>query len=562
MLLGSGLVDTNSVGKLDGVTYTGTGSARFIRGDGSAIQMGEGADVLTNYGVIIGNSGRAVNLEGGNDTANIMAGSRIVGLVNGGADTDTLNYYKVGLSAAKRAQLAAGQTVNIGGTLYTSFEVVNAFAPSFSDLASAAHPGSAGPAWQFDNLSNSVAASSAALTLIDQVASAADVGAALAQLSPASYQGLGRMTMNMSFQTSALIDQRLIQGRFGLTGNDTGGAAAALAMFDSGLLDARGATMDRTLASLDAASGNGRDALSAVGWGRDALAYAPATKAPPLRAALDPDHGVFITSSLSTSREGARANASATRSTAANVVAGADWRLSDRLLVGAFGGYGLTNGDLDTLGSTTKISTRTVGGYGGYRAPAWYANVIGLYGWDRYDNSRAALGAVDGSRFDGSHYSVRGAVGTDLLVFGGFVVNPELSLQYTSVSTDGFTENGGITALSVGADRSESLRSSVGTRIAHDLQTTNGVLTPELRLAWLHEFRDGVRGIDANFVESTLPGVFTTLTGRGIRDRGVFGAGISGRFGAMTLVSLNYDAIVGGSDTVAHQVSARLKHSF
>lgn len=560
VLLQNGTPDTRSVGTLDGVTYTGTGSARFIRGDGSVIQMGEGNDVLTNYGTIIGNNGRAVNMEGGNDTVNIMPGSRIVGLVNGGAGTDTLNYYKVGLSDAKRAQLAAGQTVNIGGTLYTSFEVANAFAPSFSAFASSSKPGSAGPAWLFDNLSNSVAASADALTLIDSVASAADVGAALAQLSPASYQALGRMTLNTASQTGTLIDQRMMQSRFG-AGSDLGGAGAALAMADAGMFGAPGSTMERTLASLGA--WNTRDALAASGWGAnaDALAYAP-TKAPPLRAAVDPSFGVFVGSSLSNSREGARPDVSAFRSTTANVVAGADWRVSDSWVLGAFGGYALTSGDLDTLGSTTKITSRSIGGYGSYRAPWWYANVVGFYGWDGYDNRRVALGTANSSRFDGNHYTVRGAIGTDLRMLGGFVVTPEVSLQYTRVATDAFSETGGVTALSVAADRTESLRSSVGTRIAHDVQTSNGVLTPELRLAWLHEFKDGVRGLDANFVEPTLPGVFTTFTGQGIRDRGVFGTGVTGRLGQATLVSLGYDAIVGSSDAVTHLVTGRVKVSF
>ncbi|MCV4714184.1 hypothetical protein OFC05_29390, partial [Escherichia coli] len=65
--LQGGGVDTRSVGTLDGGTYTGTGSARFIRGDGSAIQTGEGNDVLKNYGTITGNTGRAINMEGGDD---------------------------------------------------------------------------------------------------------------------------------------------------------------------------------------------------------------------------------------------------------------------------------------------------------------------------------------------------------------------------------------------------------------------------------------------------------------------------------------------------------------
>jgi autotransporter-associated beta strand protein len=85
-----GETDGNSTGTLDGVAYTGTGSARFIRGDGSAIQMGEGDDTLTNTGTITGSNGRAVNLEGGADTLNHNAGT-ITGEINGGAGTDTLN---------------------------------------------------------------------------------------------------------------------------------------------------------------------------------------------------------------------------------------------------------------------------------------------------------------------------------------------------------------------------------------------------------------------------------------------------------------------------------------
>jgi len=86
----NGTVDTHSTGTLDGVTYTGEGLARFIRGDGAAIQMGEGDDVLTNTGTITGNTGRAVNMEGGDDTVNYNAGT-ITGSINGGAGSDTLN---------------------------------------------------------------------------------------------------------------------------------------------------------------------------------------------------------------------------------------------------------------------------------------------------------------------------------------------------------------------------------------------------------------------------------------------------------------------------------------
>ncbi|WP_435521769.1 hypothetical protein [Bradyrhizobium elkanii] len=88
-LLQNGTPDTGSVGTLNGVTYTGTGSIRFIRGDGAAIQTGEGADVLSNYGTIIGNTGRAISMEGGDDTLNLYGGSSITGRIDGGVGTDT-----------------------------------------------------------------------------------------------------------------------------------------------------------------------------------------------------------------------------------------------------------------------------------------------------------------------------------------------------------------------------------------------------------------------------------------------------------------------------------------
>ena len=90
-----GAADTSTVGTLDGVTYTAVdaGNARFIRGDGAAIQTGEGDDVLYNYGSIVGNSGRAINMEGGNDQLVFNTGSSVTGRIDGGAGIDTLGLY-------------------------------------------------------------------------------------------------------------------------------------------------------------------------------------------------------------------------------------------------------------------------------------------------------------------------------------------------------------------------------------------------------------------------------------------------------------------------------------
>lgn len=565
VLLNTGAADPNSVGTLNGVTYTGTGNARFIRGDGSAIQMGEGNDTLTNHGTIIGNTGRAINLEGGNDTLNIMKGSRIAGLVDGGAGTDTLNYNKVGLGAANRAALMAGQTVNIGGTLYTSFEVVNANAPSFSALAGA---NARGIAALFDNLPLN-ATGLGVVDMLDRVASSGDVGAALSQLTPGAYQSLGRIGMNNVQQTTSLVGQHLTQNRLNGLGTDVSGLGNAMAMFDGGMFD-RSFGGDRALAAVMAFPGSAGSSLAEAGWGTgatdasssNAMAYAPINKAPALRPiALTADHGFFVTSGASFAREGARADAPGFKANTVNVLAGYDQRITSNIVAGVFGGYAFTRGETDGIGSNARIGTGTIGGYGTYQAPTWFATLMGLYGFSDYTTSRIALGSSNDAKFNGDHYAIRGTVGTDIRV-SGWVVTPEIGLQYMRVMTDGFTERGSAAALVVGSDSAESLRSSVGARFAYDVAYNGGILTPELRFAWLHEFSDGIRGINASFADTTLPGSFVTSTASGIRDRGVLGAGLSGKLAPLTVLSVNYDAIVGGSDAVTHQVMGRIKHAF
>ncbi|MDX6765906.1 MAG: PEP-CTERM sorting domain-containing protein [Candidatus Methylacidiphilales bacterium] len=109
-----GETDANSVGTLDGVAYSGNGSARFIRGDGAAIQTGEGNDAITNYGTITGNSGRAISMEGGNDTLTVSGGSAVInGAVNGGTGSDTLNFSP-----------GAGNTFN-ATSAFSNFEQIN-----------------------------------------------------------------------------------------------------------------------------------------------------------------------------------------------------------------------------------------------------------------------------------------------------------------------------------------------------------------------------------------------------------------------------------------------------
>ena len=125
VMLQNGAADPGAVGTLDGVTYTtaDAGNARFLQGDGAAIQTGEGVDTLANYGTITGNvSGRAINLEGGDDALTLYTGSTVTGRIDGGAGSDTLT-----LALDNRATTGAAATTgnNSGVTTGTLANVIN-----------------------------------------------------------------------------------------------------------------------------------------------------------------------------------------------------------------------------------------------------------------------------------------------------------------------------------------------------------------------------------------------------------------------------------------------------
>lgn len=82
----------------DTITNSDRGVIRGA-GTGATIQMGDGNDTLVNSGSIISEIGKAIDMEGGDDTVSLYGGgglgtptSRVVGDISGGAGTNTLNF--------------------------------------------------------------------------------------------------------------------------------------------------------------------------------------------------------------------------------------------------------------------------------------------------------------------------------------------------------------------------------------------------------------------------------------------------------------------------------------
>ena len=103
--------------------------------EGAAIQMGDGADTLSNAGSIIGDNGLAVDLGDGDDVMHVLGGdASISGDVSGGAGTNTLDFdpgadkgfsYNGALSNFASVEIKSGVVTLAGASTYAGATLVS-----------------------------------------------------------------------------------------------------------------------------------------------------------------------------------------------------------------------------------------------------------------------------------------------------------------------------------------------------------------------------------------------------------------------------------------------------
>lgn len=537
----NGLFDPNSSGTLDGVTYTGTGSARFIRGDGSAIQTGEGNDVLDNRGTIIGSNGRAVNLEGGDDTMIVRAGSRISGLVNGGAHAtgDTLELHINGLTEEKRVLLEAGQTVTVGGITFTNFESVSGNSTSVSYASFSESSTTAGVADVLDNAGPG--ATEATLALLDRVDASSDPDAAMSELTPISYESVANILLNNALFRGSQINSRLDDVREGGPRFDLAGVRVWDGKFDLGLQ-----RTERLLAD--------------IGQSRARMADLPQAVLPPQPALPEERWGAFLNGNAFFAEQGATAELQESDYFTAALTGGMDYRFTENFTAGFFAGYAHTDADLDAQGSTSEINTVSGGAYATFAWDDWFIDGVVGYGHSFIENDRRALGTSNTSSPESDSIQVQGRFGRDFLIHG-WTLTPSLGLSYTHVTVEEFTEDGPA-ALRLEEDVVDSFRSQLGGSIARRIPASWGAITPQVRAFWVHEYLNDRRDIRASFVDTALPGTFNTPTANADRDFGVFGAGLTAEIGTQWTLHLDYDVEAGREEFLAHQVQGGVRFEF
>ncbi|CAK0744097.1 hypothetical protein WCLP8_1450001 [uncultured Gammaproteobacteria bacterium] len=156
---------------------------------------------------------------------------------------------------------------------------------------------------------------------------------------------------------------------------------------------------------------------------------------------------------------------------------------------------------------------------------------------------------------------MRSEAGYPVQVGSRFTATPYLNLTYSNLSTNAYNESGGDARTNYSSTSSDSFKTGLGARVSTPVKLESGAtLTPELSLAWSHEFMDD-QTKTAGSIAVLNDAPQTTLGGKTSRDAALIGVGMTFANQGNLSLSGNYDAEV-KSDYVGHTGRLQVRYAF
>ncbi|WP_162258305.1 autotransporter domain-containing protein, partial [Frateuria sp. Soil773] len=178
--------------------------------------------------------------------------------------------------------------------------------------------------------------------------------------------------------------------------------------------------------------------------------------------------------------------------TTSGISIGADKRLSPAFALGAGLGYGHDASDVGHKGSRSTADSYNVAAYASYRpSESTYLDGLVGYQWLSFDarryvtaNGNRVNGSRDGKQWFGSLSAGYEHRGEHLLL------SPYGRLDMASATLDGYTEHGdAVYALHYDEQKVKTTTGSLGMRLNYPLKRDFGMLSPQLRVEYRHDFQ-------------------------------------------------------------------------
>ena len=225
---------------------------------------------------------------------------------------------------------------------------------------------------------------------------------------------------------------------------------------------------------------------------------------------------------------------------------GGNHAVSPNTTLGAFFAFGKTTSGLGSAGSSTSVEEKTLGLRAGWADGPLFTEALFAYGFNQYEPTRViafpGTSAIATSSTKGRQWTAGMTVGRHFNA-GVLSVSPFAGLLMSRWSANGFTEAGaGAFSATVGSQSARSLRSQAGLEARVKL----GIVQPHVRAAWLHEFSNDSRAINASFGNVN----YAVATRRAPRDSALYSAGVDVVLGPRALLYANVITQSGGTTRV------------
>ncbi|HET9492087.1 MAG TPA: autotransporter outer membrane beta-barrel domain-containing protein [Methylomirabilota bacterium] len=246
--------------------------------------------------------------------------------------------------------------------------------------------------------------------------------------------------------------------------------------------------------------------------------------------------------------------------------AGADYRVTDSLVLGLAFHYSQTDVDIDLgLG---EVDSQAYGAslYGTYYLGRFFVDAHGSYEFIDYDTTRrivyATFDRTARGETDGDQYTVNLGVGYEIPV-GRVTITPLVRAEYLNLQVDRYRERGaeGLD-LDVGEQDVESLVTAVGAQASMAFSVPFGVLVPQIRSEWRHEFENNGTTITAKYANDPFNTFFAIPTDDPDRDYVAVAAGASAVFSRGVSAFVNYETVLGLRDVTHHAFTGGVRMEF
>jgi outer membrane autotransporter protein len=238
-------------------------------------------------------------------------------------------------------------------------------------------------------------------------------------------------------------------------------------------------------------------------------------------------------------------------------IAGLDLNTADAWRGGVAIGYQGSGIAIDQRNSTAAVAGYNLAAYGGLEEGPFSFHAGGALTLQSVDTTRRdAFSGFDETLT--AHYGARTAQVFGEAAyhrsFGGLAVDPFIGLSGIAASTDGFTESGGLAALSAAPETRSITLADFGARFAADLPAAGAALRLTATVAWQHAFGDVIPTADLAFGGGTP----FTIAGVPIaRDALLLKAGFDWRLTPRANVGLAYSGQI-ASGIEDHGLDAHL----